>query len=36
MADNMEGAGGHTFLMSDPKPSQYKVITQVEEATTLR
>ena len=35
MADNMEGPG-HTFLMSDPKSSQYKVITQVEEASTLR
>ena len=31
----MEGAA-HTFLMSDPKPSQYKVITEVEEASTLR
>ena len=36
MADNLEGAGGHTFLMSDPKSSQYKVISQVEEAGTLR
>ena len=35
MADNLEGPG-HPSLMSEPKSSQYKVITQVEEAGTLR
>ena len=35
MADNVEVAGD-TFLMSDPKASQYKVITQVEETSALR
>ena len=34
MADNLGPA--HTFLMSEPKPSQFKVITQVEESSTLR
>ena len=34
MADNL--GPGPTFLMSEPKPSQFKVITQVEESSTLR